>query len=155
MTRVTDAVATVSAVPLVVPYKEPFHWAQGVIDAASVVLVEIKTRDGVVGYGECIGTPSFAAVTALIERTAPLLIGESVFDANRLMRRAYHDLFAARGTCSAPRFGAQVLAGLDMALWDAAGKTVDLPVRALMGGAVRETVSYFGFAPIKGAALSM
>jgi len=45
-------------------------------------------------------------------------MGRSPFDINALMREAYQYLFAVRGNCSAPRFGALVLAGLDMALWE-------------------------------------
>ncbi len=54
-------------------------------------------------------------------------------------------LFAARGTCSAPRFGALVLTGLDMALWDIIGKTTGRALRELLGGALRESIQYFGF----------
>ena len=57
----------------------------------------------------------------------------------------YHALFQITGTCSAPRLAGQVLAGLEMALWDIAGKTVGRPVHDLLGGAVRDEIGYFGF----------
>ena len=38
-----------------------------------------------------------------------------------------------------------MLAGLEMALWDAAGKAVGHPVHDLLGGAVRDEIGYFGF----------
>jgi muconate cycloisomerase len=62
------------------------------------------------------------------------------------MANAHRLLFRASGTSSAPRFSGQVLSGLEMALWDLMGKATDKPVHALLGGAVREDVSYFGFA---------
>jgi len=130
---------------LCVPYKEPFHWAQGVIDAAHLVLVCVHTDEGVTGYGESVGSASLTAVQSFIHQAARLCIGHSPFDVTRLMREAYQRLFAARGNCSAPRFGALVLAGLDMALWDAAGKAAGRAVHELLGGAVRESVRYFGF----------
>ena len=54
-------------------------------------------------------------------------------------------LFAALGTTSAPRFSGQILAGLEMALWDIAGKATGRAVHELLGGAVRAGVQYFGF----------
>ena len=61
------------------------------------------------------------------------------------MDKVYHALFQARGTCSSPRFGAQVMAGLEMALWDILGKAYECPVNHFFGGAVRDEISYFGF----------
>jgi len=62
------------------------------------------------------------------------------------MAEAYHALFQALGTCSSPRFGGQVLSGLEMALWDLMGKATGLAAHELMGGAVRNEIEYFGFA---------
>ena len=131
--------------PLRVPYKEPFHWAQGVIEAAEVVLICVHTDEGIVGYGESMSSGSAAAVQELLQRAASVCIGRSPLQVNALMQSAYQDLFAARGNCSAPRFGALVLAGLDMALWDVAGKATGRAVHDLLGGAVRERIQYFGF----------
>lgn len=50
-----------------------------------------------------------------------------------------------RGTCSAPRFAGQVLAGLEMALWDVMGKMTGRAVSELLGGAVHDEIRYFGF----------
>lgn len=74
-----------------------------------------------------------------------MCIGHSPFEVNLLVQRAYQHLFAARGTCSAPRFGGLVLAGLDMALWDVMGKATGRAVHELLGGAARERIQYFGF----------
>jgi muconate cycloisomerase len=62
------------------------------------------------------------------------------------MAEAYQRLFQGLGTCSSPRFSGQVLAGLEMALWDVMGKATGQPVHALLGGAVRDEIRYFGFA---------
>jgi len=132
--------------PLLVPYISPYHWAQGVIDGATVILVEVETDDGLTGSGESFGTPSAEGIQSFINLAGEICIGRSPFENAQLMAEAYHGLFQALGTCSSPRFGGQVLAGLEMALWDLAGKASGLAVHELMGGAVRDEIQYFGFA---------
>jgi len=131
--------------PLRIPYRVPYHWSQGVLEAAEVVLVCVHTDEGITGYGECMSTASADPITHLLRAAAPLFVGHRPFEIDRLMRSAYQFLFAARGNCSAPRFGALVLSGLDMALWDLAGKASGRAVHELLGGAVRDSIQYFGF----------
>jgi len=132
--------------PLLVPYTSPYHWAQGVIDGAMVILVEVDTDEGYTGYGESIGTPSAEGIQSYVNLAGKNCINRSPFENAQLMAEAYHALFQALGTCSSPRFGGQVLAGLEMALWDLMGKATGLAAHELMGGAVREEIQYFGFA---------
>ena len=132
--------------PLLVPYTRPYHWAQGVIDGAMIILVEVDTDDGLTGYGESVATPSAEGIQFYIRQAGAICIGRSPFENARLMAEAYHALFQALGTCSSPRFGGQVLAGLEMALWDLMGKASGLAAHQLLGGAVRDEIQYFGFA---------
>ena len=139
-------ISEIITTPLLIPYKKPYHWAQGVIQGAEVILVEVHTDTGLVGYGESIATPSAEAIRSYLKLAGDICIGQSPFENARLMGNAYHALFQALGTCSAPRFAGQVLAGLEMALWDVAGKATGLAVHELMGGKVRNEIEYFGFA---------
>ena len=139
-------ITQVRTTPLLVPYTSPYHWAQGVIDGATVILVEVHTDTGLTGYGESVGTPSAEGIQSFIDVAGAICIGRSPFENAQLMAEAYHALFQALGTCSSPRFGGQVLAGLEMALWDLMGKSTGLAVHQLMGGAVRDEIHYFGFA---------
>ena len=131
--------------PLLVPYAQHYYWSQGVTQGAEVLLIEICGENGFVGFGECLATPTAKGVQAFVEEAAKCLIGQSVFDRDRLMTVCYQSLFQFRGTGSAPRFGGQVLAGLEMALWDLQGKALDRQVYELLGGAQRQYVEYFGF----------
>lgn len=139
-------ILSVRTTPLLVPYSAPYYWAQGVVEGAAVVLVAIETDDGLVGYGESVATPTAAGITAFIDEAARILKGRSPFENAALMKEIYHALFQAQGTCSSPRFAGQVLAGIEMALWDLMGKACGQPVHALMGGAVRNEIRHFGFA---------
>jgi muconate cycloisomerase len=140
--KITDIKTT----PLLVPYSKPFYWAQGVMEGACVVLVEVHTDAGFVGYGESIGTPSAEAIQGFLTLAARLCVGRDPFSNARLMSEAYHALFQALGTCSSPRFAGQVLSGLEMALWDVMGKATGRPAHDLLGGAMQDEICYFGFA---------
>lgn len=140
--RITKVVTT----PLLVPYKKPYYWAQGVITGAGVILVEVHTDNGLVGYGESVATPSATGVQSYIKLAGDICIGRSPFENAILMAEIYHSLFQAFGTCSSPRFAGQVMAGIEMALWDLMGKSTGHPAHELLGGAVRDEIQYFGFA---------
>ena len=49
-------ITEIRTTPIMVPYVEPFYFAQGVVHGATVILVEIHTDEGLIGYGESIGT---------------------------------------------------------------------------------------------------
>eukprot|EP00401_Gymnodinium_catenatum_P067270 CAMPEP_0117512128 /NCGR_PEP_ID=MMETSP0784-20121206/28872_1 /TAXON_ID=39447 /ORGANISM="" /LENGTH=346 /DNA_ID=CAMNT_0005307839 /DNA_START=451 /DNA_END=1491 /DNA_ORIENTATION=+ len=72
------------------------------------------------------------------------MTGRSVFENTALMNEAYLALCSC-GATENPRLGSQVLAGLEMALWDAAGKLCGCPVHSLLGGKLRDSISFFGF----------
>ncbi len=133
-------IVEISTTPLLVSYKKPFYWAQGVISGAEVILIEVKTDAGITGYGECIGSPSAGAIQLLLLQATELCIGQNPFNITRLIDDAHRYLFQAQGTLSAPRFGA-----LEMALWDIVGKASNMAVHELLGGAVRDNIQYFGF----------
>jgi muconate cycloisomerase len=138
-------ITEIRTTPLKIPYQTPYHWAQGTVDGAVVILVEVHSDDGVVGYGECIGTPSAIAIQEHLRLIADYCIGRDPFENTRLMRECYHALFQAFATCSSPRYAGQVFAGIEMALWDLMGKACDRPVYQLLGGSLHDDIQYFGF----------
>jgi L-alanine-DL-glutamate epimerase-like enolase superfamily enzyme len=139
-------ISKIVTTPLLVPYEKPYHWAQGIIYGAGIILVEVHTDEGLIGYGESIATPSADAIQSYLKIAGDICIGKSPFENSRLMAEAYHALFQALGTCSSPRYSGQVFAGLEMALWDLMGKATNRPVHDLLGGPVRDNIEYFGFA---------
>jgi muconate cycloisomerase len=143
-------ITAIRATPLLVPYKQPYHWAQGVRDGADIVLVEVDAG-GTTGFGECCGAPDADAMTVILQRLAPLLIGQPAHDIARLCALVYQAGFAGGGPGNHRRLANQVAAGLEMALWDALGKSLGQPVHRLLGGAVRDHVQHFGFLQGDGA----
>jgi D-galactarolactone cycloisomerase len=110
---------------------------------AAIVLVE--TSEGLVGYGEAKGTP--VVMKVLVEDVlGPQLIGEDptrveylwekMYSATRLELalkhgRPYHRAGSRGETLHA-------LSGVDVALWDIAGKSLGVPIYRLLGGGVRD-----------------
>jgi galactonate dehydratase len=100
--------------------------------------VRIYTDEGVIGNGECIhGTDGCPEIVHSFKR---ILIGENPLNVDALyekMRRS--QLF--NGAMS----GATVTAmtGIEIALWDLAGKILGVPIYQLLGGKFRDTVRLY------------
>jgi D-galactarolactone cycloisomerase len=125
----------VVAHPLTAPIEEPFAYSQAWVDVRVGMVVEIVTRDGAVGWGECYGPPGLIA--AVIERAfAPMLEGEDALAGDALWERLYNSLrdHGQKGVVI------QALSGVDIALWDLRGKHFGVPVHRLMGGPLRTRV---------------
>jgi L-alanine-DL-glutamate epimerase-like enolase superfamily enzyme len=138
-------ITAIKATPLFCAFKQPYHWAQGVNHGAPVILIEVETDAGITGIGESVASPAIAPVLSIIEDARAHFIGRSAYDGNRIIWDYYNYGFNSKGTGSAPRYFSQALAGIELALWDAIGKAAKLPLHKLLGGAVRDQVSYFGF----------
>ena len=91
-------------------------------------LIAVTTDQGVVGYGEASGP--LRVVREYLTMVAPLFIGQRVYDfeivAAQIYNRMYH--FGVQGHLTA------CLGGISMALHDAIGKTLNVPVHDLIGG---------------------
>jgi L-alanine-DL-glutamate epimerase-like enolase superfamily enzyme len=151
-------VAEVKTYPISVPRPEPVWTAHEELKAWSVILVEIRTDDGLVGYGEIHGSP----MPRICEWVARF--GEIVRGMDALAHEAVWDrLFAL----TSPRPGAieasaiegkdgqmrpvprsertavmAAIGGIDIALWDVKGKAAGMPVWRLLGGLKRPLVTY-------------
>lgn len=134
-------ISRIRTTPLALELKEPYHWAGRVDYAAAVVLVEVETDEGVWGVGESTAPLAAESVVAELTAVGEQVVGQPLHDVARLMHEVRH-LGSFNHT---PRHANLVLAGLEMALWDAIGKAAGQPIYRLLGGAVREEVDYFGF----------
>ena len=130
-----------------IPHEQQHVSDFGRIASFDSVLVRIETECGLVGYGEAkeeVGSEgnSHALVALINQRYATLLVGQDPRDINRLWELMYNgprDHYAiARGHVF-PILGRRgitisAISGVDMALWDLAGKALGAPVWRLLGG---------------------
>jgi L-alanine-DL-glutamate epimerase-like enolase superfamily enzyme len=146
-------IASIATYPVSVPRPQPVWTAQEESKAWSVILTEVKTDDGLVGYGLIHGAPmpgicEWVARFAEIVRGMDALAHEAVWD--RLFALTCPRPGAIEGTDSVPApvpRGARTqvmaaIAGIDIALWDLKGKAAGLPVWRLLGGENRPLFTY-------------
>lgn len=103
-----------------------------------ILLVRIDTSDGITGWGEAFGhaaTPSTKA--ALENAVAPLLIGKDTGDIAALMREMQHKLHLLGR--NGPYLYA--LSGVDIALWDIAGKRAGKPLHRLLADSAADELA--------------
>lgn len=105
------------------------------------VLVRLETDSGAVGWGEA-KAPVGADATARIvqDLLAPMVVGESPFAVRVLWERMYG---AMRVRGHSAGFWLEAISGVDIALWDLAGRLLDQPVYALLGGAFRDRMRVY------------
>jgi D-galactarolactone cycloisomerase len=103
----------------------------------------VETDDGVTGWGECFGPGTVAlANKAIVERVIqPMVLGHDPMDRDVLWHKVYN-LLRDHGQKGMPL---QALSGVDIALWDIAGKVAGLPLHNLIGGAHRMEVQAYGY----------
>lgn len=106
----------------------------------NILMLRLETEDGLIGWGEAFGH-AVAPATKLILDTmiVPQLIGRDAARIDQLMgdlTKALH-LFGRNGPVT------YALSGLDIALWDLAGKRAKAPLYALLGGGFRDELAVY------------
>jgi L-alanine-DL-glutamate epimerase-like enolase superfamily enzyme len=136
-------ITRVEAVPLSIPSRYGADsWALGTggWKALDFCLVRVDTDAGLTGWGEAFSYSCRRAVVAAVnDMIAPLAVGQDATDIaglHAVIQKRLH-IFG--------RFGitAFALSGLDIALWDIAGKAAGRPLSALLGGAKRERLDCY------------
>lgn len=100
--------------------------------------LKIHTDEGITGIGEACLEGRARVVEAAIKDFEYLLLGQDPRKIEHLWNLMYRGTFYRGGAilCSA-------ISGIDQALWDIMGKSVNLPVYKLLGGAVRDKIRVY------------
>ncbi|MEV4539605.1 enolase C-terminal domain-like protein [Asanoa sp. NPDC049518] len=106
---------------------------------ATLVVVRVDTsEDGLYGLGCATFTQRAGAVAAVVEHIAELIVGRHPADIEDITRMVHLSSYWRNG----PVLN-NALSGVDMALWDIAGKRAGMPVYELLGGRVRAAVPIY------------
>lgn len=125
------------------PLEEELGYSQQYYALRTAHIIEVSTDAGITGYGEAFGGGGVALGNkAIVERTiGPMIIGMNPLD-NEVIWHKVYNLLRDHGQKGMP---IQSLSGVDMALWDIAGKFYGQPVYQLLGGAFRDRIEVYGY----------
>lgn len=112
------------------------------------IFVRVDTDEpGLFGWGEATLEWKTRAVVGAVEDLAPLLIGEDPRDIEQCQQILTRHGFWRLGVV-----GMSAVSGIELALWDILGKSLDVPVWRLLGGKVRDhlrTYTHLGLGDMK------
>lgn len=122
----------VSAIPVNVPLSPieeggiaPYRTNHGELYDMDRILVRVETDDGFVGWGEVRAFLSPEATVSVIEDgVAPLVVGQSPFELEKLRRQVFIEYTSAN----------MFFAPVETACWDIVGQALEKPVYELLGG---------------------
>jgi L-alanine-DL-glutamate epimerase-like enolase superfamily enzyme len=133
-------IADVRTIPLSYRCETPYASAAGMITARHALLVEIETDDGRIGLGEAgsAGGPLASTQVVVEQELKPLLLGEDPLRIEYLWQKMFQRTrqHGRRGIVM------HAISGIDIALWDLAGKVAGLPLYRLFG-AYRDRVEAY------------
>jgi len=113
------------------------RWFGPFSQLAGSILVEIKTTGGLTGYG--LGGGGSAAVNVIQNHLKDFLLKADPANIELLWEQMYQSsLFYGR-----KGLAIHAISGIDLALWDLAGKAAGKPVYQLLGGATKERVPVY------------
>lgn len=133
-----------------VPMPEPHHTASGVITESPLVLTDVVTDSGIVGHS-IVFTYTVAALrpTAdLVRNIGGTLVGDALAPAESQQKLSKR--FRLLGTQG---LVGMALAAVDMALWDALARLLEVPLVRLLGGTETPVRAYgaVGYVGAEGA----
>lgn len=116
-------------------------FALGSYDVFTLVLVEIRTEDGLIGRGEAIARRGARMTQSVVESLlAPVLVGKDARDIGGLWVQMIEQL---RRWGHAGGVVVEAISGADCALWDLAGKRANEPVWRLLHGVGRRRIPVY------------
>ncbi|RIV22732.1 o-succinylbenzoate synthase [Alicyclobacillaceae bacterium I2511] len=116
------------------PMKEPFRTSFGVESEKDVILVEVQTEAGAVGFSECV-TSSEPLYSEETNGTAWHMIRD--FFAPKVLDTEFHtpaELLTVGDKLHSFKGNRMAKAAVEMALWDAYANETQIPLHQLIGG---------------------
>jgi galactonate dehydratase len=120
------------------------------VGSRPLLLVRVRTDDGLVGWGESGLSGRELAVMGAVEHFTSFLLGRDPMHPGALWQEMYRSQYF-----EGDRVLSAAISAIDIALYDIAGKALGVPVHQLLGGRHRTTVPTFATAHTIEAALDL
>lgn len=135
-------VSNVFVFVLELPFEKPITSALGTYIGSDYVVVELRTTDGIIGYGFTMSLDrrGTGAVVNYIENDlVPLVLEQDISQPADLWKK----IWAPNKARMRGGVGVHALSAVDIAVWDAAAKTVGISLNKMLGG-YRQSVPVYG-----------
>jgi muconate/chloromuconate cycloisomerase len=129
-------VTSAEIIPVSIPMKKPFSISGGIIKTADHVIVKLHTSNGLIGYGEGIPLPAYSEETqetvyyAIKNFLSDCVIDEDPLNIEKIIARMEMVLPGHQ----------YAKAGVEFAIWDLIGKSLEMPIYKLIGGLYRDNI---------------
>ena len=130
-------ISDIRAIPLSYRCEPPYGSAGGMQASRGALLVEVETDGGITGVGEA-GVGGGSTKHVIEQQLRPMLVGEDPL----LIEGLWQKMFARTRQFGRRGIVMNAISGVDIALWDIAGKAAKLPVYRLLG-ACRDRVEAY------------
>jgi D-galactarolactone cycloisomerase len=126
-------IEAIEVTPIVVPLAQEYRGSYYGMRNRATVITRVVTRDGIVGeaYAGDEDATLLEIVSVIGKEIAPKLVGQSAFAYERCWELGYPVTF---DQLRDRRIGLVALASVDLAIWDAIGKALGVPLWQLWGG---------------------
>jgi len=102
------------------------------------LLLRLKTDDGIVGFGEPMNYEHGRVVAQAVADMADYLVGRDPLQIEDHWQVLYRSTYSRQMPILV-----SALSGIEMAMWDVAGKALGVPVWKLLGGSVRNRIRMY------------
>ncbi|MBW1639736.1 L-rhamnonate dehydratase [Microbacterium resistens] len=144
ITRVTPRLFRAVDDPVPVPYANPLRsWLgdaslEGAFSFREWLVVEVELSSGVIGYGNT-GLAAGLAARVVEDYLAPIAVGRRASDIEQTWQLMYRSTvaFGRKGVVMA------AISAIDIGMWDAWARHLDVPVYDLLGGRRAESVPVY------------
>jgi L-alanine-DL-glutamate epimerase-like enolase superfamily enzyme len=130
-------IADIRTIPISCAVDPPYASAAGMQSRRGALLVEIETDDGTIGIGEA-GAGGGITRPMIDQHLKPLLLGQDPL----LIEGLWQKMWARTRQYGRRGLVMHAISGIDIALWDIAGKAAKMPVYKLLG-ACRDRVEAY------------
>ena len=112
----------------------------GGLGVKNLLFLKVTTDEGICGWGEAFTMPDRErSINQYIKELTPYVLGRDPFKIKDFTQMVYNDFASRRG--SMDLFCA--ISGIEQALWDIVGKSLNTPVYNLLGGLCRNKIKVY------------